>query len=298
MTTIGILHPGEMGSAVGAAARAGGARVLWASQGRGPATRARADADGLEDAGTLAALVARSDVIVSVCPPHAARAVARTVAGHGFHGLYGDANAVAPATAREIGGIVGRAGARFVDGGIIGPPPRRPGVCRLYLAGPEAARMASLFTAGPLEPIVLDGPPGAASALKMAYASWTKGTSALLMAVRALAAAEGVDEALLAEWARSLPDLPPRSEAAVKANAGKAWRFVGEMEEIAATWAAAGLPDGFHRAAGEIFARLERYKDAPTPPSVGDAAKALLTVTGDISLRMDRHGPGRDPEPR
>jgi 3-hydroxyisobutyrate dehydrogenase-like beta-hydroxyacid dehydrogenase len=276
MTTVGILHPGEMGSAVGAAARAGGARVLWASAGRGAATRARAEADGLEDAGTLAALVDRSELVLSVCPPHAALDVARAVAGRGFRGLFIDANAVAPATAREIGAVVEGAGASFVDGGLIGPPPRAPGVCRLYLAGPAAPRVAALFARGPLDAIALAGPPGAASALKVAYASWTKGTSALLMAVRALATAEGVEEALLSEWAHSQRELPARSEAAVGANAGKAWRFVGEMEQIAAAWAAAGLPDGFHRAAGEIYARLTGYKDAPAAPSMAEALKTLL----------------------
>jgi len=151
MTTIGILHPGEMGSAVGAAARAGGARVLWASAGRGGVTRERAAAAGLEDAGTLAGLVAASDVILSVCPPAAARDVARAVAVHRFAGLYVDANAIAPATTREVGALVEKAGARFVDGGIIGPPPVTRGTARLYLAGDGAARVAALFAGGALE---------------------------------------------------------------------------------------------------------------------------------------------------
>jgi 3-hydroxyisobutyrate dehydrogenase-like beta-hydroxyacid dehydrogenase len=274
-TTIGVLHPGEMGSAVGAAAREAGARVLWASAGRGAATRARAEADGLEDAGTLARLVGASAVIVSVCPPAAALDVARQVAALGFRGTYVDANAVAPATARQVGELVTAAGAIFVDGGIIGPPPRRPGVSRLYLSGPGAPRVAALFRDGWLEAIPLDGPVGAASALKIAYAGWNKGSQALLLAVRALAMHEGVDEALLGEWARSMPDLPKRSENAVAANVRKAWRFVGEMEEIAATFEAAGLPDGFHRAAGEVYRRLAGWKDTPAPPSVAEVAKAL-----------------------
>jgi hypothetical protein len=95
------------------------------------------------------------------------------------------------------------------------------------------------------------------------------------MAVRALAAAEAVDAALVREWERSQPELPARSEAAVRGNARKAWRFVGEMEEIAATFAAAGLPDGFHRASAEIYERLAAYKDAAAPPSLAEAAGAL-----------------------
>ncbi|MGH7322050.1 MAG: DUF1932 domain-containing protein [Candidatus Rokuibacteriota bacterium] len=113
------------------------------------------------------------------------------------------------------------------------------------------------------------------SGVKMAYAGWNKGSQALLMAVRALATREGVDEALLGEWARSMPDLPKRSESAVAANVRKAWRFVGEMAEIAATFAAAGLPAGFHEAAGEVYRRLVGWKDTPAPPSVAEVAKAL-----------------------
>jgi len=89
----------------------------------------------------------------------------------------------------------------------------------------------------------------------MAYAAWTKGTAALLLAIRALARVEGVEDALLAEWERSQPDLPGGSEAAARSAVAKGWRWVGEMEEIADTFAAAGLPDGFHRAAAEIYRR-------------------------------------------
>jgi 3-hydroxyisobutyrate dehydrogenase-like beta-hydroxyacid dehydrogenase len=275
MTTIGILHAGDMGSVVGACAVAGGARVLWASEGRSAGSRERATGAGLEDAGTVAALVAASDVILSVCPPHAALDLARDVAGRRFAGLFVDANAVAPATAREIGAVVEAGGANFVDGGLIGPPPRNAGSTRLYLSGREAKRAAALFEASALEAIAIGDAPGAASALKMAYAAYTKGSSALLMAIRALAASEGVDDALLAEWRRSQPDLPKRSEAAARDNARKAWRFVGEMEEIAATFAAAGLPGGFHEAAAVIYERLAGYKDAAAPPSMADLVAPL-----------------------
>lgn len=276
MTVIGLLHPGEMGAAVGAAARTGGARVVWASEGRGEATRARAAAAGLEDVGSVAAVAAQSDVILSVCPPHAAVAVAKEVAAARFAGVFVDANAVAPGTSRAIAAIVEGAGARFVDGGIIGLPPTTRGSTRLYLSGPEAPRVAALFERGALEAIVLPGDAFAASAIKAAYAAWTKGSAALLMSVRALAAAEGVEAALLEEWARSIPDLPKRSEDAARGSARKAWRWIGEMEELAAAFKAAGLPDGFHLAAAEVYRRLERYKDAPVAPSAAEAAAALL----------------------
>ena len=280
MATIGLLHPGEMGASVGASGRVDGHRVVWVSEGRGPETRQRAAAAGLEDAGTLAALVATSDVVLSVCPPHAALDLAGAVAAERFRGVYVDGNAVAPGTARAIARIVQAGGATYVDGGIIGPPPDKPGTTRLYLSGPDAERVRALFKAGPLEAIVFHGDLTAASAIKMSYAAWTKGSQALLMAVRALATAEGVDDALLAEWNRSQPELAKRSENAAKGTARKAWRWVGEMDEIAATFQGAGLPDGFHLGAGEVYRRMARYKNAPTPPSMEDVAKTLLDASG------------------
>jgi len=282
--TIGVLHPGEMGSTVGASARANVSRVLWASEERSAQTAERAAAAGLEDVKALASLVAASEVILSVCPPHSALDLARAVAAQGFSGIYVDANAVSPATAREIGRVVSKGGAKgggqggaiFVDGGIIGPPARARGTTRLYLSGEQAGRIVRLFEQGPLEAIAVEGGPGAASALKMAYAAYTKGTSALLVSIRALAIHAGVDQALLAEWARSQGELGARSERAAGETARKAWRFVGEMAEIAATFDDAGLPDGFFLAAGKIYESLAGYKDAPGMPSAAEVAKALM----------------------
>ena len=274
MATIGLLNPGEMGSMVGAAVRSAGSRVLWAGEGRSGATRKRAADAGLEDAGSVASVVKASEIILSVCPPHAAIDVATQVAALRFAGTYVDGNAVSPATAREIGGIVEKGGATFVDGGIIGPPPVKPGSTRFYVSGTGADRIAALLTAGPLQAIVVPGGSGAASAVKMAYASWTKGSAALLLAVCAMASAEGVEDSLVAEWRLSQPDLSARAESAAKGNAKKAWRFIGEMEEIAATYAAAGLPDAFHQGAAEIYRRMAIYKDGPAP-SFAEVLRAL-----------------------
>ena len=136
--------------------------------------------------------------------------------------------------------------------------------------------MKALFGDSALNVIVLDAPFGAASAVKMAYASWTKGTSALILSVRALAAIEGVEDALLAEWQTSQPQLIKRAEDAASGSAPKAWRFVGEMEEIARSLAGVGLPGAFHEAAREIYERLADYKDATKPPPVEEAAGKLL----------------------
>ena len=259
--TIGLLHPGQMGSAVGAAASTGH-RVLWVSEGRSATTSARASADGLEDVVSLALLV-EAEVILSVCPPQVAGEVARAVAATGFDGLYVDANAVSPDAARSIGVTVEAAGASFVDGGIIGFPPRTTGSTRLYLSGERADEVAGIFTDNPLEARVVDGPPGTASALKMAYAAWTKGSSALILAVRALARVEKVEEDLLGEWALSQPDAEGRTDFAATVNAPKAWRFAPEMREIAATFEAAGVPDGFWRAAAEVYEQISGFRDRP-----------------------------------
>lgn len=251
-----LLHPGAMGASLGAALRGNGHKVRWVADGRSDATAARArDADLTPVDGLADALVA-VDHVFSVCPPHAAVAVAEAVMAAGFDGTYVDANAVSPDTARRIGAIVGSA---FVDGGVVGPPAWRPGVTRLYLSGPGATAVADWFSG-----TLVDARPvsGSASALKMCYAAFTKGSSALLLAIRALAAREGVTEALLAEWALSQPGLPERSAATAVSTSAKAWRFEGEMREIASTFGAAGLPGGFHEAAAEVYRRMSPLKDA------------------------------------
>jgi hypothetical protein len=191
--------------------------------------------------------------VLSICPPHGALDLAREVAG--FGGVYVDANAVSPQTARRIGATIG---ARFVDGGIIGPPPGPRARTHLSLCGAEAAAVAELFTGTGVDARVIAGEPGAASALKMAYAAWTKGTAALILAIAQLADAEGVRDELLAEWRDSQPDLPERVARAQQSAEAKGWRWVAEMEEIAATFAADDLPDGFHRAAADVFRGFSR----------------------------------------
>ena len=273
--TIALLHPGEMGAALGACLVSRGFRVLWVSQGRSAATRKRAEAAGLEECETLDRALAAAEVVFSVCPPHGALDLARAVAAKkNFRGIFVDANAVAPATAREIGRAIEAAGASFVDGGIIGPPPSAPGRTRLYLCGGAREKIAALFASTHVQAIALEGETGAASALKMAYAAWTKGTAALVAAIRALAQAEGVDASLVEEWKLSQPQ-PLRESDAVPGKVRKAWRWVAEMEEIAASFEAAGLPGGFHLAAAEIYGRLAAFKDAAAPPSLDEVTEAL-----------------------
>ena len=259
---IGLIHPGEMGAAIGALLSGRSREVLWASSGRSPETAQRAEAAGLIDVGSVQELARRSELVFSVCPPHAALDVARAVASAGFRGLYLDANAISPSTTRAVGDAVGAGGATFVDGGIVGSPPRVAGTTRLYLSGAAASRVAETFEGTELEPVVLADELGVASALKMAYAAWTKGSTALLLAALAAARADGVEHALRQEWELSQPGLLQRTERAAAAAATKGWRWVREMEEIADTLAASDLPDGFHRAAAEVFSRAGRDSSA------------------------------------
>ena len=212
----------------------------------------------MDDVGSLDEMVARADVIVSVCPPGAAVEVAAAVSDAGFSGTYVDVNAIAPATARSIGARF----THFVDGGVVGPPAQAAGTTRLYLSGDLAHEVATLWKETSLETRVVDGGAGAASAVKVCFAAWTKGSAALLLAIRALAAAENVEDALLAEWAVSLPGLDDQATRAATGNAPKAWRFAGELDEIAKAFAAHDLPDGFATAASDVYHRLAEFKDA------------------------------------
>lgn len=274
MKTVGVLHPGEMGAAVGRELRSRGHDVVWAADGRSAETATRAEAAGLRDVGDVDRLAADSEVILSVCPPHAAEDVAASVAG--FDGVFVDANAVSPVTVRRVEAAA-RA-ATFVDGGIVGSPPLEAGATRLYLSGSDAGAVAALFDGTLVDARVVSDEIGAASAMKMVYAAWTKGTAALLLAIRAAARAEGIEDALIEEWRGSLPALVERSEAAARSAGRKGWRWDFEMEEIAATFAAAGIPGGFHRAAAEIFRRSPRLDDATLE-------EVLAALASDPALR-------------
>lgn len=269
-----------MGISVAASLKNMGHQVLWVSEKRSAATRERAEKHGLEEAKTLASLCQKCDIIVSVCPPHAAEAVAQEVTEGGFSGLYLDANAVSPARAGRIREIV-RAGARFVDGGIIGGPAWEPGKTWLHLSGPDAAEVAALFAAGPLETHIVSERVGDASALKMCYAAYTKGTTALLCAILAVANEHGVLDALETQWEHHDPGFAAKTRERARRVTAKAWRFEGEMHEISATLGGAGLPEGFHRAAAELYERLAHFKDAPDVPALGEVMRALVPTKSE-----------------
>ena len=259
---VGVLHPGAMGAAVGSALRPRAGAVIWAAAGRSRATSKRAELADLIGVPDVPALARRSNVIVSVCPPHAARDVAAEVAaaldpglagtGHGAP-VYVDANADSPATVRAIGDLLGPD--RVVDGAIIGPPAWEHGQTVLWLSGPAADEVADLFAGSPFAARVLGAELGTASALKACFALQSKALPAIWLEIAAAARAAGVEEELREELGRTHVDYAG-ALAAAAAAAPRAWRFAGEMDEAADTMAALDLPDGFSRAAAEIYRRL------------------------------------------
>jgi 3-hydroxyisobutyrate dehydrogenase-like beta-hydroxyacid dehydrogenase len=277
-TNLGILHPGLMGISIAASAKNSGCTVYWASQGRGEATRARAAEQDLVDAGTLGDLCAACEVIICVCPPHAAEEVAGEVLLNDFKGVYIDANAISVERTKRIAARLELGGIKFVDGGIIGGPAWKTGTTWLYLSGEGAKTAASFFSAGPLEVKALDGPIGQAAALKMCYAAYTKGRRALLTAILGAAEVMGVTEELYFQWRRMDPDMPEKETHGARAVTSRAWRFAGEMEEIAATLEGAGVPGGFHLAAAELYRRLAHFKDAPELPELPEVLAAVVKV--------------------
>ncbi|KAA3648293.1 MAG: NAD(P)-dependent oxidoreductase [Chloroflexi bacterium] len=272
---IGFLHPGAMGISLAASAQNSGHKAYWVSEGRSQDTRERAEKHNLTDAMTLANLCEECDIIVSICPPDAAEDVAKQVVDGGFSGLYVDANAIAPRRAQRIEEILSKAQINFVDGGVIGGPAWEPDSTYLYLSGDSAEQVAACFAAGPLATEVLDGGIGKASALKMCYAAYTKGTSALLSAILATAENLGVRGDLEKEWARDDEDFVEKTNHRVRRVTAKAWRFAGEMDEIASTFAEAGLPDGFHKSAGEVYRRSAHFKGTEELPELVDVLKSL-----------------------
>jgi len=272
---IAIVHPGEMGISVAMSAHHSGNIVYWASEGRSPQTQERAQRFALIDTYSLEKLCQTCSILISVCPPHAAEEVAAQVLAHSFQGLYVDANAISPQRVTRMSERLQSHGVSFVDGGIIGGPAWEDNTTWLYLSGREAERVAHCFSSGPLQTEVIGETIGQASALKMCYAAYTKGTTALLCAILAAAEELGVREELEHEWSRDGSTMATQSAQRVTRVTAKAWRFVGEMEEIAATFEEAGMPGGFHEAAADIYRRLAHFKHLPGTPLLPEVLDSL-----------------------
>jgi 3-hydroxyisobutyrate dehydrogenase-like beta-hydroxyacid dehydrogenase len=245
-----------MGAAIGAMLRAGGLDVLTCLEGRSDLTRLRAAEAGIRDVPSLDALVAEAQLVLSVLVPAEALPLAERVAAAmrrtGSVPVYADCNAIAPTTVEQIGRLVRSAGALFIDAGIIGPPPAPGSNTRIYCSGPDTAPLEALRDCG-LDVRVVGPAIGQASGLKMVYAASTKGTTALWTALLVAARALGLEETLLAEFGMSRSDVSRRLMDAIPSMPRRARRWVGEMEEIAATFAALGLTPRMLLGAADIY---------------------------------------------
>lgn len=258
MTKVLILHPGAMGVSLGLNLSFNDHETYWVSANRSMATARRAKDQGMNAVSNLKQALDIAEVVISICPPSAALDVAESVAEHHFNGIYCDANAVAPDTSLQIAEIFNDS---YVDGAVVGPPSHSPGTTRLYLAGKNAQLVAELFVGSHLGCCILPNGVVSASALKMCYAAYTKGTAALILALRAKAEHYGISDVLQQEWEQSIPGLWERSERMSQGVSRKAWRFAPEMREIARSFEMASLPNGFHQAAAEIYERMASLRD-------------------------------------
>ena len=277
MSKIGILHPGEMGISIAASAINNGHPVYWLSQNRSDRTRTRAEKFNLLEMDSLFQFCRTCEIIISICPPRAAEDVAGSVSESGFQGFYLDANAISPQRAVKIEQILKANHIHFVDGGIIGGPAWKPKETWLYLSGEHANEIASCFSNGPVAVKIIGNEIGKASALKMCYAAYSKGTTALLSAILATAESLGVRDELYQQWNMDEEGFSEQVNRRVARVTAKAWRFEGEMKEIAATFREAGLPDGFQLAAADIYHRMADFKDEAETPQLDSVLKALLT---------------------
>lgn len=257
LKTVGLLSPGDMGEGVGASIKGQGIDVITVLAGRSDETRMRADRGGFREVPDLAALVSEADLVISIMPPERAEAIAADVAAvmkaTGKTPPFADMNAIAPTTAQRIAAVMADAGADYIDGGIIGwPPLKSEALTKLYVSGPQAGLMDALDGNGK-KVIQLGDQIGRASAVKMIYASVTKGTDSLLTAAYTAAEALGIREVLEAEWQGAVLDRMARRVPALPADAG---RWIGEMEQIAETYASVGVTANYHKGAADMYRLL------------------------------------------
>jgi 3-hydroxyisobutyrate dehydrogenase-like beta-hydroxyacid dehydrogenase len=279
---VGIVSAGAMGSAVGRALRDGGTEVVTTVEGRSARTARLAGEAGLECLPDLDAVVREADVVLSVAPPDQAEAIAAAISAAATRSsaspLVADLNAISPARARRVETALAAAGLDLVDGSISGPPPRKLGTTRIYLSGPRAAEVAALAFSG-VELVRVGEEVGTASAVKMCTASVYKGTVALLTQALLTARANGVLEHVLDD----LGELADGAARTIARAATKSGRYVGEMHEIAATQAAAGLTPALFEAMAAVYAALvERPLAATAPEDVG-AAIELEAVLDELA---------------
>ena len=281
LSTVGILSPGDMGHTVGNVLRENGLRVITCLTGRSQRTQQLAEKAGIVDVPTYSQFVTEADLILSIMVPaqamSAASAVAETLQQVDTTLAYTDCNAIAPQTVRKLGDIITSAGGTFVDASIIGPPPRTPGATRFYASGPDLDLFSELNNYG-LDVRALGAEIGLASAIKMCYASLTKGLTALCTELLTAASVLGVSDALTAEFQLSQSALFERMEKGLPSMPPKARRWIGEMEEISATFAHVGLTPNILTGAADMYRFIGDTHLADLPPEARDEFPTLAEL--------------------
>ncbi len=289
--TIAVLMPGDMGHGVGRALREHGKDVITALDSRSDRTKGLAQAAGLRDVGSIASAVAAADLILSILPPDSAvpqaEAAAAAMQSTGRTPVYVDCNAVSPNTAIRIGEVIAGAGASFIDCGIIGLAPGKGGGTRFYVSGLDTSPMTALHGLG-FDVTSISDEPGKASALKMSYAGLTKGTwtlhTAVLMAARQL----GVLPELMDEFRISQAGTLQAMEGRVPKLPADSGRWIGEMEEIASTFADAGVTSGFHDGAAEVFRVLAQTPFAEETRETLDLSRTLEQSLAEYAKHLPK----------
>jgi 3-hydroxyisobutyrate dehydrogenase-like beta-hydroxyacid dehydrogenase len=284
--TVALLFPGDMGHAVGAFLKAGDRRVVTILEGRSAATRERSRRSGFQDLASFDRVIDEADLVLSILPPSAAETLAlrfaECVGARANPPVFVDCNAVSPATVRRMDAAVRGAGGVFIDGGLIGAPPGRgPRATRLYVSGASARELESLeapLAADRDEPElrvrVVGDEIGRASGLKMVYAGLTKGTMTLHTAVLAAAERLGLYSELTRELGESQKEALARM-GVIRFLPADAERWIGEMEEIAATFEGAGVTSAFHEGAAAIFRALDATPFAEETRETLDHSRTL-----------------------
>lgn len=289
--TLGILSPGDMGHTVGTVLRQNGLRVITCLHGRSQRTRQLAEKAGIVDVPTYPQLVTEADLILSIMVPAQAMSAAKTVADALQQTdttlTYSDCNAIAPQTVRKLGEVITSAGGTFVDASIIGPPPRTPGATRFYASGPQLETFSALNRYG-LDVRPLGDEIGLASAIKMCYASLTKGLTALCTELLTAAAVLGVSDALTAEFQLSQSTLFERMEKGLPSMPPKARRWIGEMEEISATFEHVGLTPNILTGAADIYRFVGDTPLADLPPEARDQFPTLTELIEILAANIKR----------
>jgi len=288
--TVALLSPGDMGHVVGRVLREGGARVLTCLEGRSERTRGLAHTAGIEDAGSYDKMVREAELLLSILVPAQAESAAGCVADAlgrtGASLAYVDCNAIAPATARRIADRVVQSGAEFVDAGIIGGPPRKPGTTRFYCSGADTRPFERLNDCG-LDVRVVGPEVGQASGFKMCYAAHTKGFTALASELLIAAERMGLYDALVEELEFSQAARYASMQSGVPSMPTKARRWTGEMEEIARTFGDLGLTPRIYQGAADIYRLVSDTPLADETPETRDRSRTLAQT---VRILADSEG--------